>query len=108
MLEWLQRNEAFCIGCHNSVLHKFVRIETCDAQWLFKLPTTHCSKEYLTRNLALKEAPTVQQTPGVSVSKEEQRIANDNVLEYTFQIELRLKSSDTILGKFQELVIKSA
>ena len=47
LLEWLQRNEAFCIGCHNSVLHKFVRIETCDAQWLFKLPTTHCSKRML-------------------------------------------------------------
>ena len=66
------------------------------------------SPKYLTRNIALEEARTVQQTSGVPVSKEEQRIANNNVLEYTFQIELRLKPSDTILGKFQEFVIKAA
>ena len=44
LLQWLQRNEAFCSGCYNSVLHKFVRTETCKAQWLLQLPMFHWSK----------------------------------------------------------------
>lgn len=45
--------------------------------------------------------PTTQQSPGVRVTPEEQKLANSGVLEYTFQVELNLQNV-TDLVVFQQ------
>ena len=55
---------------------------------------------YLVPNLVYKIDPATQQTPGVKVTRKEQKMANAGSLEYTFQVELFIKS-DTDLAAFQ-------
>ena len=52
--------------------------------------------------------PTTQQTPGVTVTPEEQNLANSGVLKYTFQIELNVKNATEILAfpRFTNRVIE--
>ena len=45
---------------------------------------------HLTRNVALEVNTTVVQSPGVRVTADEQKMANDGLLEYTLQVELNL------------------
>ena len=59
---------------------------------------------HLTRNVALETDPTVVQTPGVPVTKNEQELANTGLLEYTFQVEFKLKNNVSEIGMFQEFV----
>ena len=38
----------------------------------------------------------------------QQRLANNSILEFTFQLELRLKCRNTVIGMFQDFVVKVA
>ena len=55
---------------------------------------------YLVPNPVYKIDLPMQQTPGVKVTHEEQKMANAGSLEYTFQVELFIKSG-TDLAAFQ-------
>ena len=60
----------------------------------------------LTRNIALSMDSTVVQSPGLRVTEEEQTLANAGLLEYTFQVEFKLKTKVTEIGMFQEFARK--
>ena len=53
---------------------------------------------FMIPNPIFKIDPTTQQTPGVTVTPEEQNLANSEVLEYTFQIDLNVKNTTEILA----------
>ena len=61
---------------------------------------------HLTRNVALEIDTTVVQAPGLKVTEEEQTLANEGLLEYTFQVDLKCKNNSTDLSLFQEFVKK--
>ena len=60
--------------------------------------------KHLTRNVALDVDTTKVQSPGLKVMEEEQNLADTGLLEFTFQVEFKLKSNDTEIGMFQEFV----
>ena len=60
--------------------------------------------KHLTRNVALEVDTTTVQSPGLKVTEEEQNLADTGLLEFTFQVEFKLKSNDTEIGMFQEFV----
>ena len=61
---------------------------------------------HLTRNVALEIDTTVVQAPGLKVTEEEQTLANEGLLEYTFQVDLKCKNNSTEISLFQEFVKK--
>ena len=75
-------------------------------QWLESKPAAKpCQKSILVPNPAYQIIFT-QQNPGVSVTPEEQKLADSGDLEYTFQVELNIKNGKTDLTLFQEFVQK--
>ena len=69
---------------------------------------TKPGKEFrmLTRNIALDMDATVVQAPGLRVTEEEQSLANAGLLEFSFQVEFKLKPNVSEIAMFQEFVRK--
>ena len=68
--------------------------------------TRNTVNSVLARNIALDMDATIVQAPGLKVTEEEQTLANAGLLEYTFQVEFKLKNNVTEIGMFQEFVRK--
>ena len=60
--------------------------------------------KHLTRNVALEVYTTTVQSPGLKVTEEEKNLADTGLLDFTFQVEFKLKSNDTGICMFQEFV----
>ena len=69
---------------------------------------TQRTSAFLIPNPVFELDPTTQQSPGVRVTPEEQRLADAGALEYTFQIELNLKnvSEITVFTQFTNRVME--
>ena len=67
--------------------------------------TQSTTTAFLIPNPVFEIDPTTQQSPGVKVTPEEQKLADSGALEYTFQVELTLKNA-TELATFQQFTNK--
>ena len=69
-------------------------------------PPKHKPISYLVPNPAYTIDPSTQQSPGVPVTPEEQRLADSGYMEYTFQVEINIKNNKSDIDLFPEFTAR--